>query len=138
MTPDWLKKLIAEGRVTEGPRAKLPHPAPPLDVSEAAFQLEVIDLAHAGGWAVAHFRRVKVQRGKTTYWETPVAADGAGFPDLLLCRDRLLVAELKRDSKSKAPLKPEQVAWRDRFARAGVEWHCWRPSMWDQIREVLR
>lgn len=108
-----------------------------LPLSEAAFQLRVIDLAHSLGWAVGHLRKVRVQRGDSTYWETPVAADGAGLPDLLLVRERLLWAELKTDDPRRQ-LEPAQEAWRDRFLRAGVEWHLWRPAGWSQIVEVLR
>jgi hypothetical protein len=108
-----------------------------LPLSEAAFQHRVIDLAHGLGWSVGHLRKVRVQRGDSTYWETPIAADGAGLPDLLLCRERLLWAELKTDDPRRQ-LEPPQEAWRDRFIRAGVEWYLWRPSDWPRVVEVLR
>jgi len=52
----------------------------PEDISEADFQTRVIDLARQLGWRVAHFRKTRVQRKDgSTFWETPVAADGKGF-----------------------------------------------------------
>lgn len=62
---------------------------------EADLLGAVIDLAHLHGWLVAHFRPAQTVRG----WRTPVEADGAGFPDLVLAHAgarRLVFAELKR------------------------------------------
>ena len=49
-------------------------------MNEAEFQRMVIDMAHLFGWRVAHFRKVQTH-GR---WMTAVAADGKGFPDLVL------------------------------------------------------
>lgn len=144
--PDWLAKLKAEGRATErgvnlpaltaalAPPAALPEPAYDFK-TEAEFQKEVVNLAHLFGWRVGHFRKVRVQRGKRTYWETPVAADGAGFPDLELVRDRLVKAELKVGKNKRSA---EQLAWAAAYQRAGVEYYVWYPRDWPTIREVLK
>ncbi len=102
---------------------------PPL--TEAAFQGQVIDLARTLGWRVAHFRPAQTTRG----WRTPVAADGTGFPDLILVRDRVIAAELKTQ---KGRIKDEQQAWLAAFAAAGVATYLWRPSDIDDILETLR
>lgn len=59
--------------------------------TEAMFQIEIIELARILGWRVAHFRPAQTRHG----WRTPVAADGKGFPDLVLVRERVIYAELK-------------------------------------------
>ena len=106
-------------------------------MTEGAFQEQVIDLAHLRRWTIAHFRSVKVTRADgSTYWQTPVQADGAGFPDLVLVRDgRLIFAELKRES---GKLTPEQEGWLEllRATSAGV--YVFRPSDWALIEELLR
>ena len=62
---------------------------------EDDWQRQVVDLARLRGWRVAHFRPARTERG----WRTPVEADGAGFPDLLLVRGaQLLAVELKTDA----------------------------------------
>lgn len=110
----------------------------PLDLSEATFQAAVIGVANHLGWAVAHFRRVRVQRKNgETYYETPVAADGKGFPDLLMVRAmRCLVAELKAGKNKPTP---EQAVWIERFrGTLGVEAYVWRPVDWPEILGVLQ
>ena len=108
-------------------------------MTEAQFQRSVIELAQLNGWKVAHFR--KAQNGKGA-WRTAVAADGAGFPDLVLARDRVIFAELKTD---KGRVRPEQRAWLDALTCAGVNTHraasvetvVWRPRDWNDIQETL-
>jgi hypothetical protein len=102
-------------------------------VSEADLQRAIVDLARLRGWTVAHFRRARLDNGRTI---TPVAADGAGFPDLVLVRDRVVFAELKSE---RGRLAPAQIMWRDRLLAAGAEWHVWRPADWpDLVLDVLR
>lgn len=105
--------------------------------SEAAFQAQVIAFAQLHKWRVAHFRKVRVQRKNgQVYWETPVAADGTGFPDLILVRGaRLLVVELKVP-----PNKPsaEQIAWLGSFRGiAGLYVAVWTPDDWPTIEKEL-
>jgi hypothetical protein len=56
-----------------------------------------------------------------------VAADGKGFPDLLLVRDRVVALEVKGDGDS---LKPEQELWGKAFEAAGVDWLVVTPKLW--------
>lgn len=101
-------------------------------VSEAAFQRQVIQLAQMCGWRVAHFRAAQNARG---HWRTPVAGDGAGWPDLVLVRgDRILYRELKTETGKPTP---EQIAWGITLTTAGGDWAIWRPSDWPVIEQVL-
>ena len=101
-------------------------------VSEAAFQDAVIDLAHVLGWKVAHFRPAKTNQG----WRTPVAADGKGFPDLVMVRgERLIFAELKSE---KGKMSPEQDAWMEALRFTGALIAVWQPRHWDHIVQELK
>ena len=103
-----------------------------LPETEDGFLGWVIDCARRQfGWTVAHFRPCQTGRG----WRTAVQADGAGFPDLVLVRDRVIFAEVK---SAGGQLEPEQRAWRDRIQGAGGEWHLWRPGDRDRITELLK
>lgn len=106
-------------------------------LSEAEFQKQVIDLAHARGYKVAHFRSIAMQRKDgSVRFMTPVAADGEGFPDLILVRDGTLVAlELKvgRNKPSDA-----QLAWLGLFKASHNAAHCFWPEDWAEIVKVLR
>lgn len=99
------------------------------DRGEAGLQEDVIALARTLGWLVAHFRPVRIQRANGgVYYETPVGADGQGWPDLVLVRDRVLYVELKRENGT---LEPAQRVWRDRIKEAGATWLLWRPRDWE-------
>lgn len=102
--------------------------APIWDPDEKTFQRYVIDAAHQLGWIVAHFRTVQVIRGGSRVWQTPVQADGAGFPDLeLVGRGRILHRELKR---RKGKPTPEQIRWGERINANGGDWKIWTPADW--------
>jgi hypothetical protein len=98
---------------------------------ERDFQSAVIEAARALGWTVAHFRPARTGHG----WRTPVQADGKGFPDLCLVRDRVLFVELKRD---KGKLTREQAAWVTKLRWAGAEVYVWRPDDWEDAVRVLK
>lgn len=107
-------------------------------MSEAQLQEAVIDCAHTFGWLVAHFRPARVKRGGVEIYETPVAADGKGFPDLVMLRGpRAIAAELK---SAAGTLKPRQEIWVDAFRLTQVETYVWEPSRWldGTIEQVLR
>jgi hypothetical protein len=105
--------------------------------SEETFQHEVIALAHSYGWRVAHFRRVRVQRRNgSIYYETPVQADGEGFPDLVLHKGNVqCVVELKVGSNT---LTLEQSEWLESFRRVGAKVGCFYPHDWDFIVTLLQ
>ena len=96
------------------------------------LQHAVIDLARRTGWRVAHTPPIPTERG----WRTAVAADGKGFPDLLLVRDRIIVAEIKGTDR----LSPEQQEWLSAFRMAGVPAYVWTPKEWDsgEVERVLK
>lgn len=102
-----------------------------LPQTEAQFQKAVIDLARVTGWLVAHFRPARTEDG----WRTPVAADGAGFPDLVLVRDRVLYRELKSES---GRVRPDQQRWHERLAMGGADIAVWRPADWPAIASTLQ
>lgn len=78
-------------------------------MTERELQDAVIELAQLLGWRCAHFRPARVMRGGRETYETPFAADGKGFPDLVLVRaGRLIFAELK---SAKGVVSPEQAEW---------------------------
>jgi hypothetical protein len=102
-----------------------------MSLSERNFMAQVIDLAHYCGWRVAHFRPARMAHG----WRTPVGADGAGFPDLLMVREGVqIVAELKTED---GRLSEEQGRWLDTFETV-CRCYSWRPSQWQEIEEALR
>lgn len=101
-----------------------------LKVPEAAFQSSVIEFAQMHGWKMAHFRPAMTSKG----WRTPVTADGRGFPDLVLVRDRVVFAELKGTD---GRLRPEQRDWLDALSAAGCEAYLWSPNDWDAIHDAL-
>ncbi len=103
--------------------------------TEAGFTRAVIDLARLHGWKVAHFRPARVRRGGKEIYETPVAGDGKGWPDLFLVRGSwCLAAELK---VGKNKVTAEQREWLLRLGGAGVEVRIWRPEDWDEIVAFL-
>lgn len=102
-------------------------------MSEADLLASIVDLAHLFGWRVAHFRPALTAKG----WRTPVAADGKGFPDLVLTRsNRGIAVECK---STRGRLTTEQREWLSAFEGAGFETYCWRPFNWpDHIKFVLQ
>jgi hypothetical protein len=109
-------------------------------VTEAQLQAAVIECARLLGWRVAHFRPALTVKG----WRTPVAGDGAGFPDLVLVRrGRLIFAELK---SATGVTSVDQTVWlRELFAVGResddvVEAFVWQPGHWlsGEIERTLR
>jgi len=106
-------------------------------VNERELQDAVIELARLLGYRCAHFRPAQTTRG----WRTPVSADGAGFPDLVLAHPkqrRLLFVELKA---ARGRLSMEQVEWLDTLTDSEcADVFCWRPADWadGSIEAVLR
>lgn len=90
-------------------------------MSEDDLLTAVIDTAHAYNFRVAHFRPARTAKG----WRTAVAADGRGFPDLVLAKQgRVLFAELKT---SVGLTTDAQEQWLDDLGAFG---YLWTPKQW--------
>jgi len=88
--------------------------------TEEEFQGHIVYMARYLGWVWYHTHDSR---------RSP-----AGFPDLVLVRDRVLFREVKAE---KGRLSPAQVEWHDRLQRAGADVGVWRPSDWDRIEREL-
>lgn len=142
----WLEQAQERGLITDGKLVDLTAPPVvfgksinlvdlPDSLSENDFQDCFIDLAHSLRWRVAHFRKVRVQRKDgSTFWETPVAADGKGFLDTELVRERLIKVELKVGRNTPTE---EQEAWIAAYEEAGIEHYVWYPKDWPDIVKTL-
>jgi hypothetical protein len=93
------------------------------------LQKGVIKLGRTMGWKIAHFR--SIFNGKTNRWETPVGADGQGFPDLLLVHPDHQVLRFREIKGKYETLRPEQEMWGSWLIDAGLDWGVWRPAQWD-------
>lgn len=88
------------------------------NLTERQLQEMVIALARARGWLCYH-----------TFDSRRSAA---GFPDLVLARNGVvLFAELKSE---KGRLREDQRSWINALGEIA---HVWRPSDFDEIKEVL-
>lgn len=97
------------------------------DLSEAAFQSVVLELAMLRGWRCFHPRPARTANG----WATALTGH-AGFPDLVLARRGVvIVAELK---SARGRMGPGQAEW---LAELGAVGRCWRPVDWPEIRQEL-
>jgi hypothetical protein len=118
--------------------------APPaiVKVSERQFQRAVLDYAQRFGWLSVHFhdsrRQVRRASGEVVAIGDKAAA---GFPDLTLTRDGVLVlAELKAE---KGRLRPSQRVWLDALALVAegapdvVKVRIWTPRDWDDVELTL-
>jgi hypothetical protein len=90
-------------------------------VSEKQFMAAVVEAAKMLGWLVYHTFDSRRSAG--------------GFPDLVLCRERVLFCELK---SAKGKLSEAQADWLGSLASAGASVHCWTPEDWSTIEETLR
>jgi hypothetical protein len=104
--------------------------------SERQFTTWVLKEARDRGWLAAHFgssqRIVRTKHG-------PMAVpdrDAAGFPDLVLVRERVVYAELKMHDRRSKP-KPAQQAWLETLDAAGQIVYVWRPNDTAEILDVL-
>lgn len=91
-------------------------------MSEDDLQEAVLAHADMMGWLAFHDNDSRRNR--------------AGLPDLLLVRERVIFAELKRQ---KGKYRDAQRTWMEALARAGVEVYLWRPTDWldGSIEKVL-
>lgn len=105
-------------------------------MKERELQKAVIDLARTWGYRVCHFTAAQARAGK---FVTPVVADGAGFPDLIIVgHGRLIFAEMKAQ---RGRLRPTQLEWQQALLQVpGIEHYVWKPEDWNSgaIAEVLQ
>lgn len=113
-----------------------------VDMSERAFQSAVLDYAERLNWKTAHFhdsrREVRRRDGSKQMIGDKAAA---GFPDLVMIRDRRMIfAELKTETGKLSAAQAEWEQALDFFADMtdGVEYFVWRPAHWPLIERVLR
>jgi hypothetical protein len=59
----------------------------------------------------------------------------AGFPDLVLVRERVIFTELKTEH---GRLTNSQSDWIHRLHVAGAEAYVWRPSDWPEVERTLQ
>lgn len=111
--PDGVaRRSVSRGTPARARRRKGP--------TEAEWQADVEALAATLGWWAWH--------------DNDPRRNVAGFPDLLLVRERVVWAELKTET---GVLRPGQAIMRDRLIAAGAEWHLWRPSDLDDVTRAL-
>jgi hypothetical protein len=89
-----------------------------LPITEDDLKRTVIDMCHTLGLLVAHFRPAQIRPG---VWVTPVEADGAGFPDMVIVGPGgVLFWELK---SATGPVSTDQAKWLTALLGAGaVAW----------------
>ena len=100
-------------------------------INEKAFQAKVIELARTMGWTVAHFSDSRRQVKPGVFVGDK---DAAGFPDLVLVRERVLFRELKAE---KGRLSDKQAQWIADLEHAGADVKVWRPSDWVDVEQTL-
>ena len=97
-------------------------------VAEQEFQRMVEELAGYCGWVSFHLN-------------LPMRSP-AGFPDLVLFRERIVFAELKTRSPKTGKagkLMPAQITYAQTIQKAGGEYYSWLyPDQWDEVVEVLK
>lgn len=94
---------------------------PLAELTEKEWQAQVLELAARLGWRKAYH----------TY---DSRRSHSGFPDLVLVRDRVVFAELKRE---KGKLSDAQEQWIAALHAAGAEIYVWRPGDLEDIAKVL-
>lgn len=102
---------------------------------ESDLQRLILDAARLYSWRVAHFRPARTAQG----WRTPVSADAAGFPDLVLVHPRRGIVAFVELKAQRGAVRPEQKAWAEALgAVEGVEYRLWRPADIDDALGFLR
>ena len=90
------------------------------DVREKDVQAAIVDIARLLHWRSYHtFDSRKSE---------------AGFPDLVLVRERVIYVEVKRSGQRP---RPEQVEWLNALAAAGAEVYVWTEDDYDEAASVL-
>lgn len=112
------RKTRTSGRTVRGAGTVVNADA--IDVSERDFKRQVLELAGFYSWL--------------TYWTWNSIHSPPGYPDLTLCRERVIFAELKSDT---GRLRYDQKRWIGALRGAGAEVHVWRPKDLQEIANIL-
>jgi hypothetical protein len=88
--------------------------------AEAQAQATIVQLATWRNWFVYHTHDSR--------------HSAAGFPDLVLVRERVAFVELKRDGEKP---RAEQRVWLDALAAAGMEVYVWTLADFADIGRIL-
>lgn len=110
-------------RIASGPRWRQMTSAEKVlyAMSETEWQEQVIAIAELFGW---------------WWWRDNMSTrNRRGMTDLVLFRDRIVWAELKKETGKSRPGQPEFAT---RVIRARGEHYVWRPRHKAQVLEVLR
>ena len=105
----------------------------PLELTEAQFLRQLVDLAAILGWHYVHFRPAQTSHGSRTPVQGPL---GKGWPDLLLIhpeRKRTMFRELKADAGHLSPEQREVIVI---LTAAGLDAGTWKPADLDSGRIV--
>src|SRR2546426_10172881 len=117
--------------VGENPPAAAPrHSGRRGAISEQDWARTVVEYAELMGWRWTHFRPAVSRNGK---WATHLSGH-AGFPDLVMARERVVFVELKAERGK--PTEPQRD-WYLALSRAGAEVYIWWPHHWDEVQRVL-
>jgi hypothetical protein len=92
-----------------------------LRMSERAYQWRIIALARQLGWFEYHTFDSRKSR--------------AGFPDLVLIRERIVYAEVKAERGKTTPTQDDVL---QRLRNAGGEVYVWKPSDYDDVQRILQ
>lgn len=113
-------------------------PAPIVDGVPQTGARQALDVAMTEREFMALILSAAGLLGWMTYHTFDSRRSVAGFPDLTLVHPatgRLLFAELKTE---RGRLTGEQQRWIAALYRCGKTVYVWRPSMWEEIVEVLQ
>jgi YD repeat-containing protein len=94
---------------------------PLAELTEKQYQAQVIELASLLGYK--HYFTYRSKRSP------------AGWPDLALCRDRLVLVELKRTAGVVSSKQKDWIRW---LLEAHVETYVCRPADLDDLAAVLQ
>lgn len=87
---------------------------------EKHVQETIVELAQVFGWRVYHTFDSRRSTG--------------GFPDLVLVRDRVVYAEIKRVGEHP---RADQLDWLNALARTGAEVYVWTIEDLDEVSSIL-
>ncbi len=104
-------------------------------MSEADLQRSIVDLARTLGWTVLHIDDARREVVNAAGQRRLVGdKNAAGLPDLIMLRERIVWAELKRE---RGRLRPTQQHILADLRHAGAEVYLWKPSDWPAIQQTL-